>query len=98
MAPDIFCGGGGIERAKCISEGPKSLNLSKMTDFCHFFLLTRGKWEGRASDLGGGGDARLCLPLMPSLIRSSKQLYFLVHTLQQSQMHCKDQSKHFHDV
>ena len=31
---------GGIEGAKCDSEGQKSKNLPKMADFGHFFLLT----------------------------------------------------------
>ena len=45
-APEIFFVGG-IEGAKCNSEGQKSKNLLKMADFGHFFLLTggaSGKW------------------------------------------------------
>ena len=34
-------------------RGQKSKNLPKMADFCHFFLLTGGKWVGAEPPTGG---------------------------------------------
>ena len=50
-APEIFLWGG-IEGAKCNSEGVKIKNLPKMADFGHFFLDGGGKW-GAEPPTGG---------------------------------------------
>ena len=65
---------GGIEGAKCISEGAKIQNFAKkkkMAEFDHFFLLMgRGQvGEGQSLQLGGGGGGANAPipPLMPPL-------------------------------
>ena len=60
-APDFL---GGIEGAKCDSEGQKSKNLPTIADFGLFFLW-QGVSGGRASDWGKSPHAPT--PLMPPL-------------------------------
>ena len=59
VAPD-FCGG--IEGAKCDSEGKKSKNLKKMADFGHFFS---SDWGGKWGEPPTEGNAPLMPPLPP---------------------------------
>ena len=54
-APEFFFLLGGIEGAKCDSEGAKIKKNAEIADFGHFFLLTGGGGGasgGRASDWG----------------------------------------------
>ena len=59
---NFFCGGGGIEGAKCISEGGKNpKNCQNWLILTIYFLLTGGKWGGGQS-LQQGGSNSPCPP------------------------------------
>ena len=65
-APEIFLWGG-IEGAKCISEGAKIQKFAKNGWFWPFFLLTGGASRGQSLRWGGKCPHAPSPPLMPLL-------------------------------
>ena len=62
--------------------------MSKMADFCNFFLLTGGQ-AGEESPMGGGTNAPSC-PLVPPLRQARGQNHIQLH----SWLHCTDSKSH----
>ena len=67
---------GGIEGAKCISEGAKIQKIAKNCWFWQFFLF----WLGAACVGGRASDGGTNAPLMPPL-----DIWFIPHQVQNSQ-------------
>ena len=75
-APEIFLWGG-IEGAKCDSEGAKIQKFAENGWFWPFFPSDwGGKWGGRVSDWGA--FAPQCPSLMPPLVAPKIYIYFCV--------------------